>query len=262
MTEPLVSVIIPAYNSGKYIKRCLDSIIAQIYQNWEALVVLAPSTDDTDTKVSEYTDPRITLIRESKKSSVAEARNAGFRHSKGSYIIFLDSDDWIEPMRLESQVGFLEVYRSADWCWGYVRRVSPDGTSEINTVDPSIPRGSMVGTLSLTFRRSLLVILRHRDGYIFDSRLPFFDDVDLFFRVRDHTHCGVPAVVTNYLLNPSGMTQTTQPFRRETTMFKILIHNHAWGYIGREVRESAAVFLNWILKTDIVKKRKESRIDA
>ena len=70
MKHPLVSIIIPRDNSGKYIKECLDSVLAQTYQNWEAIVVYSPSKDDTIIVLEDYLfEKRIHLIIESKKSN-------------------------------------------------------------------------------------------------------------------------------------------------------------------------------------------------
>lgn len=105
ITDPLVSIIIPAYNSEKYIADTLRSVIAQTYQNLEIIVVDDASTDAT-LQVLEAMDINkpITVIKKEKNSGAAASRNLGYKHSKGSLIKFLDADDLISPEMIANQV--------------------------------------------------------------------------------------------------------------------------------------------------------------
>lgn len=106
----LVSVIVPSYNSGKYILETLQSVIAQTYGNWECIIVDDGSTDNTAVVVKEFisSDSRF-IYHYQKNKGLAGARNTGIELSKGTYIQFLDSDDVIFPVKLERM---LEAYRS------------------------------------------------------------------------------------------------------------------------------------------------------
>jgi glycosyltransferase involved in cell wall biosynthesis len=103
--NPLVSVIIPAYNSGKFIEATLNSALAQTYQNVEIMVVDDGSQDRTAEIVSQIAskEKRIVLLCQ-KNQGVAAARNLAIRHSKGVFIAPLDSDDIWYPLKLERQV--------------------------------------------------------------------------------------------------------------------------------------------------------------
>ncbi len=98
MNTPLISVIVPVYNVEKYIRRCLESIVKQSYQNLEIIVVDDGSTDNSgnicDDIASE--DSRITVIHQ-KNLGLAGARNTGLDIYKGEYVCFIDSDDYIHP---------------------------------------------------------------------------------------------------------------------------------------------------------------------
>jgi glycosyltransferase involved in cell wall biosynthesis len=97
--KPLVSVIIPARNAGPWIHDCLASLIAQDYENWEAIVVENGSTDNTKDKIKEFTDQRIKA--ESIESiGTSRARNRGFAKSIGEIILFLDADDMLHATAL------------------------------------------------------------------------------------------------------------------------------------------------------------------
>lgn len=108
--DALVSIIVPNYNSEKFIKETLDSVLAQTYPNWEMFVVDDCSTDGSAEIVRGYAekDSRIHLVLRDKNSGVANVRNAGIQMANGKYIALLDSDDvWTED-KLERQVSLLE----------------------------------------------------------------------------------------------------------------------------------------------------------
>lgn len=103
MLDPLISVIVLVYNVEKYLHRCLDSIIHQTYTNIEILIVDDGSTDHSGIICDEYAgnDSRIKLIHQSNQG-LSAARNAGLDIATGDYIMFVDSDDWVEPSFCET----------------------------------------------------------------------------------------------------------------------------------------------------------------
>jgi len=104
--NPLVSIIMPAYNAEKFISKSIESVLQQTYQNWELLVVNDGSKDNTSSVVSSFHDARIKLI-EQVNGGVSKARNTGITNSTGEFIAFLDSDDlWLKD-KLEIQVKYL-----------------------------------------------------------------------------------------------------------------------------------------------------------
>ena len=98
MEKPLLSVIVPAYNIAPWLPRCLDSILAQTYENLELIVVNDGSTDDTAAVLQEYAlhHERVTVIRQENRG-VTAARLQGLREAKGEWIGFIDGDDEIDP---------------------------------------------------------------------------------------------------------------------------------------------------------------------
>jgi glycosyltransferase involved in cell wall biosynthesis len=107
---PAVSVIIPTYNLAPYITETLESLFAQTYRDFEAIVINDGSTDDTDEKIEPYLD-RIVYIKQ-KNSGVMVTRNTGLRNVRGRYIALLDGDDLWLPRFLEALVGMLESDRT------------------------------------------------------------------------------------------------------------------------------------------------------
>lgn len=96
----LISIIIPLYNKGTAIVRCLDSIIQQSYSNWEILIIDDGSTDDSKNIIKQYLlDPRIFYFYQA-NGGVSSARNLGFEKSHGQWILYIDADDYLEPNAL------------------------------------------------------------------------------------------------------------------------------------------------------------------
>lgn len=96
MSTPLISVIIPVYNVEKYLRRCLDSVIAQTYQKLEIICVDDGSIDDSGKICDQYAvrDARIKVIHQ-ENQGLSAARNRGIDAADGEYIAFVDSDDYI-----------------------------------------------------------------------------------------------------------------------------------------------------------------------
>ena len=127
MTNPLISVIIPVYNVEKYLRQCVDSVLAQTYQNLEIILVDDGSTDQSGQICDEYAgeDKRIKVIHQ-KNSGVSCARNVGLNVSKGEYIAFVDPDDYIFPDMYRTLLEAI-VTNSADIALCKYQDVSVDG---------------------------------------------------------------------------------------------------------------------------------------
>ena len=108
-----VSVIIPVYNRSKTLSRCLDSVLAQTYRNLEIIVVNDGSTDASGKLLSEYAkkDPRIVLITKP-NSGVSDSRNYALESAHGTFVQFVDSDDWITENATETYVRAITEHES------------------------------------------------------------------------------------------------------------------------------------------------------
>lgn len=111
MQNELVSIITPSYNSSKYVKKTIESVLNQTYQNWEMIIVDDCSSDNSNEIINEYTkqDSRIKLINLSKNVGAAMAKNTGLHKAKGRFIAFIDSDDIWHEKKLETQINFMKI---------------------------------------------------------------------------------------------------------------------------------------------------------
>ena len=125
----LVSIIMPSYNTGKFIKETISSVINQTYNNWELIIVDDCSTDNTDDVVKTIKDNRIKYIKNKENSGAAISRNVALREAKGKWIAFLDSDDLWKKDKLERQIKFME---KNNYYFSYTNYVEIDENSNSN----------------------------------------------------------------------------------------------------------------------------------
>lgn len=111
MIEGLVSIIMPSWNTAKFIAESIQCVIDQTYTNWELLIVDDCSTDNTDEVVKPFlSDSRIKYLHNEHNNGAALTRNFAMREAQGEWIAFLDSDDLWTPDKLEKQVAFMKEH--------------------------------------------------------------------------------------------------------------------------------------------------------
>ncbi len=127
----LISVIIPVYNQEKYLNKCIDSLLTGTYKNIECIIVDDGSTDNSPELCDEYKkDDRVVVIHK-KNGGLSSARKAGFDVSRGQYITFIDSDDYVDKDYVEKLYNALKD-NDADICvCGHYR--DDNGTIITNT---------------------------------------------------------------------------------------------------------------------------------
>lgn len=116
-----VSVIMPTYNCGTYIRESIWSVQKQTYTDWELIVMDDCSTDDTAQIVQEFCvhDPRVHYYQMEQNGGPAAARNQAIAHASGTYIAFLDSDDLWRADKLEKQIAFMQKHGCNFSCTAY-----------------------------------------------------------------------------------------------------------------------------------------------
>lgn len=120
MTPCFFSIVVPVYNTSQYLSRCLDSILNQTVLSWECILVDDGSTDGSSDICDEYClrDQRFKVVHKSNEG-VSVARNIGIDQAAGNYIIFVDSDDWIDKSLLEEVLITVKEYKSDIVLWGF-----------------------------------------------------------------------------------------------------------------------------------------------
>ena len=188
--NPLVSIIINAFNAEKYLSKTIDSVLSQSYTNWEIIFWDNQSTDDTKAIVDTYTDSRIHYFMAPKFTELGEARNLAIAKSSGQFLAFLDSDDLWMPSKLEKQ---LPIFNDAS-----IGLVYCDSTVLVDEVDQSNTFQAMRPIRGRCFRELLThypisletVVVRKRAieslSYMFDRRFTGIEEYDLFCRIAEY----------------------------------------------------------------------------
>lgn len=112
MIKPKVTVLMPVYNTEKYLREAIDSILNQTFKDFEFLIINDASTDRTREILQSYHDPRIKVINNRKNLGLAKSLNKGLKIAKGKYIARMDADDISLPERLKKQIRFMEKNQS------------------------------------------------------------------------------------------------------------------------------------------------------
>lgn len=120
MNDKLVTVVVPIYNVEKYLKKCVDTIINQTYQNLEIILVDDGSTDSSGKIADDYQviDKRISVIHK-ENGGLSDARNAGMKIATGDYVCFIDSDDYVELDMIENAMKMITPQNLNVVIWGF-----------------------------------------------------------------------------------------------------------------------------------------------
>ncbi|BCB03643.1 glycosyltransferase family 2 protein [Bacillus sp. KH172YL63] len=216
--KPTVSIVIPFYNCS-YIAQAVQSALNQTYPNIELIVV-----DDGSTKEIERLTPfmsRITYIKK-KNGGTATAINEGIKKAKGTYIAWLSSDDYIEPLKVEKQVEFMLKHNAKASFHNY-DYVGPQNEPLLSYVGKRFTNANEVYRSFMTINPvNGCSVMLHRDifqevGY-FNQDLRFTQDYDMWFRIllKGHVMYYLDEVLLNYRSHPnSGTSQHGDKMKHE-----------------------------------------------
>jgi glycosyltransferase involved in cell wall biosynthesis len=114
MTKPLISDIIPTYNHAHFLGEAIESVLRQLYTNWELLIIDNHSEDNTDEVIASFSDSRIRTLKIHNDGVIAASRNMGIIEAKGEWIAFLDSDDIWYNQKLSTVIDLINKYDQYD----------------------------------------------------------------------------------------------------------------------------------------------------
>ena len=146
--KPLFSIIVPIYNVERYLEQCIESVLAQDYQNYELILVDDRSPDNSIDICVKYAKqyPNIVFIRKI-NGGLSDARNAGIKLARGEYLIFLDSDDYWEGTSILSDLQKIIVENNPDVIFNYMSSVYPD-----KIINHYMNREKLVGSFREDFK--------------------------------------------------------------------------------------------------------------
>ena len=197
LEKELISIIVPIYNVENYLRQCLDSIMSQTYQNFECLLINDGSPDHSADICREYVekDSRFRYF-EKENGGVSSARNLGIERSKGQYITFIDSDDWVDSDYVETlydelikenadiAVSTYKRFEMGDNCWyvhafqrGYDKKVFTNKKlmDELLSLD-GFDNSSRFVSGKLVHRNML-------ENIAFNVATPYGEDMEFWFKI-------------------------------------------------------------------------------
>jgi glycosyltransferase involved in cell wall biosynthesis len=192
---PTVSVLVKAYNHAPYVRKTIESVIGQSFQDFEIVVTDDGSTDETLAILREFTDPRIRLLALPDNQGISAAMNATIARARGRYFAILNSDDWALPGRLRKQVAFLDANPNISLVFGLPRPVDEDGLPTAAFSDFDLPLTFTDFSRSTWLRRFFFngnclcapTAMIRREAYqkvgAYDPRLTNLQDFDMWVRM-------------------------------------------------------------------------------
>ena len=193
LDEPLVSILMPAYNAVKHIGEAVESILNQTYTNFELLICNDGSTDSTLKLLESFRDKRIKIFSNESNIGELKTRNLLLNKAEGQFIAYQDADDWSSPYRIEKQVselinkglglvGCQAIYVDSN---GDFIRISKHPTSYDDVLN-KIYKQNVFGGALVMFRRDIVKQIGYYRLYF--DRLAYFD-YDFIFRIAEKYKC-------------------------------------------------------------------------
>jgi glycosyltransferase involved in cell wall biosynthesis/SAM-dependent methyltransferase len=179
--SPLVSVIIPCYNHGRYLPTAIESVLKQTHSKVEIILVDDGSTDDTKQVCQHY--PQVKYIYQNNQG-LSASRNTGIKNCTGAYVTFLDADDWLYPNGIEINLTCLNENEKAAFGSGAYDNVYEDGS--ITECKVEIEKDHYRHFLDYNYVGMISVVLFRRhvfDEFLFDTKLKACEDHDLYLKV-------------------------------------------------------------------------------
>lgn len=203
----------PAYNSGKYLKEAIDSILNQSFTNFELIIINDGSTDNTEEILNNYTDERIKKLRHNSNLGNYPARNYAMRNAKGKYIAVMDSDDISKPDRLQIQFDYMEQNPDVG-CAGFGAEIVNEKGNVIcnhsflmdyERVKSSLKICNPMIHSALILRASVL----KQNNLKYDELFRYAADYELLTRLVQFTNVvKLPDIILQYRIHPNQISST------------------------------------------------------
>jgi len=210
---PLVSVVMPVYNTEKYVAEAIESILNQTFKDFEFIIVDDGSTDNSLKIIKEYAkkDKRIRVIVNEKNMNNSASRNKGIKLARGKYIVTQDSDDISLPTRFEQQVKYMEEHPEIGVVGAWIEifedetgrtkgiRKYPENDTELRKM---IFFCSPIAQPVSFIRKEVFEKIDY-----YNTEFPCSQDLDLWFRIGTYYKLGnVPEVLVKYRVRSTSLT--------------------------------------------------------
>ena len=212
MSNPKISVLMPAYNAEKYIAEAIESILNQTFKDFEFIIIDDCSTDGTYSIIQRYAkrDDRMIVLKNEKNLKICETLNKGIEIAKGKYIARMDADDWSYPDRLEKQFKFMEENPEIGISGGTMEvcdeKMKVLNQRKYNLSDEEIRKKIFRYS---PFSHPLVIIKKDilDKASFYDHDLVYAEDYDLYFRIGNFSKFGnLKDVILKYRMLENNST--------------------------------------------------------
>lgn len=236
---PNISILLAVYQAEKYLKKCLDSILAQTFRDYEVILVDDGSPDKSGEICDEYArkDNRFKVIHK-ENGGVASARQCGLDHAQGEYIIYIDPDDWIESDMLETMYHEAKVQDAdmvfVDYYWENENNIrymkeEPKDLNHFTLLEAILNQSITGATWTKLIRRSLF------EQY--DAKFPHInctEDTHTMSQllIHDIKLAYIPKAFYHYVtyVNPNSLLKTIKEYKERLEAFYTLLHDNYYKY--------------------------------
>ena len=238
---PAVSIVVPTFNHAQFLHQALASVVAQTFQNWEAIIVNNFSTDDTINIVESFGEKRFRLINFRNNGVIAASRNEGIRQSNGSVVAFLDSDDLWYPNKLEHCMPAFDAHADVvchgeNWISdGIQQRQILYGPQKNTQYARLLYRGNCVSTSATLVRKDLLIDV---GGFSIDPDYITAEDYDLWLKLahRKSSFTFIPEVLGEFRQHQLGASSSVERHLRSELAVITSHHKTNSTSIGNAIR--------------------------
>lgn len=240
MEKPLVSVVMPVYNGEKYIQKAVDSVLAQEV-SLELIIIDDGSTDRTEEVLEKYKNyGEIRFLKNKKNTGVSGSRNRGVKEARGTYVAFLDADDWWEKDKLKKQIALLEK-TGCVLCSTGRELVQPDGESAGKYIPVKekityreLLKHNSINCSSVLVRRDVIIRfpMEHDDSH---------EDYITWLKILKEYHyaVGINEPLLKYRLSVGGKSRNK--------LKSAVMTYRVYRYMGFGMPKSAALFVSYAL---------------
>ena len=242
MKKYKVSIIVPVYNAQKYIKKCMDSILRQVNNEYEVLVLNDGSIDDSEKLLREYENkyPNIVRVISKKNEGIAKTRNLGIKEAQGDYVCFVDNDDFVDDNYFD--VLYNSIQSGYDIVIGGYRRVTIDKIQfQVTPKNSEWYRYIMMAPWAKMYKRDFLL----------ENKIEFLDyglGEDVYFSLLAYSCTDKIKIIDyigyNWYFNNESVSNTSQKgFNKE--LDPVFLLNKIYERIGKKKEEYSYFYVRY-----------------
>lgn len=219
MTKPRLSVLLPNYNNEGFLKKCLDSLFNQTFQDFVLYFVDDCSSDNSLKVVESYDQSKIILIKKDKNSGIVDTLNEGLKRVDTEYFIRLDGDDANYLDRFEKMVAFMDQNPDIDVCGSALKTFGCREDVQTYPLDPNVNKANLIFGHSLCHPSCIFRARKFKENHIlYTNDFYRLEDYSLFYRTKDLAKCANIEDITylyrqeEYNYNPELFVRMSQEY--------------------------------------------------